>query len=97
MQIDWHLQFVLLLTFPVVGYSSKQNMDEKTGMKVEMCKKEDIGSQFGLHGDLGFGWHLVREQEREGRCPGTREKVEENLENSNKRKTELKNKNIYKL
>ena len=41
-----------------------------------MCKKGDIASQLGLNGDLGFGWHLVREEEREGRCPGTREKVD---------------------
>ena len=91
MQIDWQWQFVLLLTLSVVGYSCKQDLDQKTedSLEVEMCKKEDIASQLGLHGDLGFGWHLVREGEREGRSPGTREKVEEFLlKTETKEKTE---------
>jgi len=88
MQIDWHWQFGFLLTLPVIGsFSSKHGLDENTedslsgtvqaGMEGEMCQKGDMGSQLGLDGDLGFGWHLVGVQEREGKCPGTREKVEE--------------------
>ena len=93
MQIDWHWQFGFLLTLPVIGvYSSKHGPDENTedslsgntvqaGMEGEMCQKGDMGSQLGLDGDLGFGWHLVGVQEREGKCPGTREKVGGELEN----------------
>ena len=87
MKIDWHWQFGFLLTLPVIGsFSSKHGLDENTedslsgtvqeGMEGEMCQKGDMGSQLGLDGDLGFGWHLVGVQEREGKCPGTREKVE---------------------
>jgi len=47
------------------------------GKEEEMCERVDLASQLGFHGGLGFGWHLVREEEREGKCPGTREKVEE--------------------
>ena len=83
MQIDWHWQFGFLLTLPVIGsFSSKHGLDENTedslsgtvqaGMGGEMCQKGDMGSQLDLDGDLGFGWHLVGVQEREGKCPGTR-------------------------
>ena len=87
MQIDWHWQFGFLLTLPVIGsFSSKHGLYENTedslsgtvqaGMEGEMCQKGDMGSQLGLDGDLGFGWRLVGVQEREGKCPGTREKVD---------------------
>ena len=93
MQIDWHWQFGFLLTLPVIGvYSSKHGPDENTedslsgnsvqaGMEGEMCQKGDMGNQLGLDGDLGFGWHLVGVEEREGKCPGTREKVGGAIEN----------------
>ena len=50
-----------------------------TGKEEEMCKRVDPASQLGFHGGLGFGWDLVREEEREGKCPGTREKVDTHL------------------
>ena len=80
MQIYWYLQFVFLFTLPVFGTSSKHGQDENTeaslnsiveeGLKGEMCQKGDMGSQLDLD-----GWHLVDVEEREGKCPGTREKV----------------------
>ena len=88
-QID--RQFLLILTLAVFGISSRQGVDEKVGgtennipekgveMNEEMCERFDPASQLGFHGDLGLGWHLVREEEREGKCPGTREKVETHL------------------
>ena len=33
------------------------------------------GNLTSLHGVLGFGWHLVREEEREGKCPEIKEMV----------------------
>ena len=49
------------------------------GKEEEMCERVDLASQLGFDGGLGFGWHLVREEEREGKCPGTREKVNTHL------------------
>ena len=85
-RINWHWQFLLLLILAVItqvaGKSDLHLREDSLnsillkGIEQEMCKKGDIASQLGLNGDLGFGWHLVREEEREGRCPGTREKVD---------------------
>ena len=89
-QVEW--QFLLLLTLAVVGISSKQGEKESGGQTAgtedslnslpqkgigkeeEMCERVDLASL-----GLGFGWHLVREEEREGKCPGTREKVDTHL------------------
>ena len=82
MQIGW--QVVFLLTLPVIGISGKDGLelDENTEnslnredrLDVEMCSNGDKKG-----GQLGFGWNLVSVEEREGKCPGTREKVDEEL------------------
>ena len=70
---------------PEKGIGMEEEMCEikdslNIGKEEEMCKIFDPASQLGFHGDLGFdNWHLVREEEREGKCPGTREKVETHL------------------
>ena len=66
------------------GLDSK---DERVGKRLDMGDKRNMaGHANDLHGKmsneinmgnlLGHDWHLVEEQEREGDCPGTREKVE---------------------
>ena len=79
MQIGWKVVF--LLTLALIGISGKDGLelDENTEnrlnredrLDVEMCSNGDKGGQ------LGFGWNLVSVEEREGKCPGTIEKVKE--------------------
>ena len=73
------------------GIISDQSLDykveERVGKRLDMSDKTDMeGHANDLHGNmnadinmgnlLGEDWHLVEVQEREGECPGTREKVE---------------------
>ena len=60
---------------------SKQDLDDeadgKMGKRLATNDKTNVNDLQGnmsdnLHGD---DWHVVGEQEREGKCPGTREKV----------------------
>ena len=62
-------------------------MVERVGKRLDMSDKTDMaGHANDLYGKmnneinmgnlLGEDWHLVEVQEREGECPGTREKVE---------------------
>ena len=66
--------------------SDDQSLDakvERVGKRLEMSGNKNMAKD--LHGKmndeinmgnlLGHDWHLVEEQEREGECPGTREKV----------------------
>ena len=79
LQIGWRVVFLLALPVFVISGKDGLELDENTenslhredGLDVEMCSNGDKGSQ------LGFGWNLVSVKEREGKCPGTREKVKE--------------------
>jgi len=61
-------------------------MVERVGKRLDMSDKNVAGHANDLYGKmnndismgnlLGEDWHLVEVQEREGECPGTREKVE---------------------
>ena len=70
-----------------IGRQMISDQVERVGKRLDMSDKTDMeGHGNNLHGNmnddinmgnlLGEDWHLVEVQEREGECPGTREKVE---------------------
>ena len=90
--VNWLFTFPLILAARAWheigrGMISDQGHDykvEKEGKRLDMSDMAEHASD--LHGKisdeinmgnlLGHDWHLVEEEEREGECPGTREKVE---------------------
>ena len=86
LQIGWRVVFLLALPVFVISGKDGLELDENTenslhredGLDMEMCSNGDKGSQ------LGFGWNLVSVKEREGKCPGTREKVKEVIKRKKK-------------
>ena len=69
------------------GFDDKTGgSEERVGKRLDTGDKTKMAGRMNdLHGNiskkinmgnfLGHDWYLVREQEREGQCPGTKEKV----------------------
>ena len=70
-----------------IGRGMISDQVERVGKRLDMSDKKNVAGHVNdLYGKmnnkinmgnlLGEDWHLVEVQEREGECPGTREKVE---------------------